>query len=59
MKFTLMLVGLGAMTVMAGTIQQRQNDLPPCIDGEGTVEGLWQDRTSLLNHFSFLTYNSG
>ncbi|KFY01863.1 hypothetical protein V490_00734 [Pseudogymnoascus sp. VKM F-3557] len=43
MKFTLMLVGLGAMTVMAGTIQQRQNDLPPCIDGEGTVEGLWQD----------------
>jgi hypothetical protein len=59
MKFTLVLAGLSAMTVMAATIQQRQNDLPPCIDGEGTVEGLWQDRTWFLNYFSFRPYNFG
>ena len=56
MKFTLLLASLGAMTAMAATIQQRQNDLPHCVDGEGTVEGIWQDRTWLLNAFSVRTH---
>ncbi|KFY84696.1 hypothetical protein V500_09097 [Pseudogymnoascus sp. VKM F-4518 (FW-2643)] len=43
MKLTLLLAGLGAMTAMAGTLQHRQNDLPHCVDGEGTVSGIWQD----------------
>ncbi|KFY35172.1 hypothetical protein V494_06144 [Pseudogymnoascus sp. VKM F-4513 (FW-928)] len=43
MKLTILLAGLGAMTAMAATLQHRQNDLPHCADGEGTVSGIWQD----------------
>lgn len=56
MKSTLLLAGLGAMTAMAGVLQHRQNDLPHCIDGEGIVEGVWQDRAWFLNPFSARKY---
>lgn len=56
MKSTLLLAGLGAMTAMAGVLQHRQNDLPHCVDGEGIVEGVWQDRAWFLNPFSVPAY---
>ena len=44
MKLTLLLA-LGAMTAMAGTLRYRQNnDNPHCIDGDGTPSGVYQSR---------------
>lgn len=56
MRLTILLAGLGATTAMAGVLQHRQNDLPHCADGEGIVEGIWQDRMWFLNPFSVRTY---